>query len=728
MRATLGAGLLLVSTMLVGLAGTPAEAATGCDNPDTTWVGPATEGGSVSWDETANWSNGVPTAASVVCIPATPIGPEVAGSASAGSVTLEGVLTVGTSFDVGSLIADGGRLVGGTTTVTESITGDGLTLTAGASVDGWGTSVLGDWSAQGSRLTVHGDAVLAPGAEIDTLGGLFTITENGSLTFDTPNESADVVGGFANHGAVTVTAGSVLMMGADPEDAQPDQFSTGTFTGSPEATFNVANTELRTGASLDHVTWVDHISVPSGSTATIADSTLTDMGELGPSTVTGAGHLLLTDGSVADAHIGGSLAVTIPAGEVASTGDAVVQDQARIRVDGELRGGNITLNDDAVLDVFGVHRGAAPSPGSWNAIAASRDDPGVEIIHPTGRLVSDDDSGVLMAAPFVNYGTVDSGTGFIYLGPEAESPSASSGTFRSDPTGTLLLGSGVDGAPTLVLDAAVIEGPVDVMGPVTSKDTDVFGELGTVPGGRLSLDGDTEMMDGSSIAGNVVVGGRLEADPGATGTATLSGAEVTGSVRAVSGTLSVPRLAPTTLSEDGTLTGGEWVAAPGATLDLPAITTNDTDLTLEGPGASFGELTALVNGPNGTLDLVGGADLEMPGRFRNEGVVRLSSGSRLTTGANFRQLPTGTLVTAVDAAGRGHIRAAGRRDLGGQLVVQRDPTYTPPVGTFLTVLKSGGRVDADDAFDAVISPRYGSLKLRVAYQVNRVRLWVDRVG
>src|SRR3712207_6929632 len=45
--------------------------------------------------------------------------------------------------------------------------------------------------------------------------------------------------------------------------------------------------------SLNHVTWVDHITVPSGSTAAVADSTLTDMGEWGPSTVTGAGHLLL---------------------------------------------------------------------------------------------------------------------------------------------------------------------------------------------------------------------------------------------------------------------------------------------------------------------------------------------------------------------------------------------------------------------------------------------------
>ena len=62
MRATLGAGLLLVSTMLVGVAATPAEAATACDDgsADTTWLGPATEDGSASWAEPTNWTNDVP--------------------------------------------------------------------------------------------------------------------------------------------------------------------------------------------------------------------------------------------------------------------------------------------------------------------------------------------------------------------------------------------------------------------------------------------------------------------------------------------------------------------------------------------------------------------------------------------------------------------------------------------------------------------------------------------
>jgi hypothetical protein len=237
------------------------------------------------------------------------------------------------------------------------------------------------------------------------------------------------------------------------------------------------------------------------------------------------------------------------------------------------------------------------------------------------------------------------------------------------------------------------------------------------------------MMDGSSIAGNVTVGGQLNADLGPTGSASLSGAEVTGRVVVLSGTLSVPNLGTDTLG-NGTLTQGQWDAWPGATLDLPAITTNDTLLMLDGPGASFGDGLANLTGigPNGTL-MTGGDDLAVPGPFRNEGMLALFSGSRLDVGGKFRQFATGTLWTYLDSVGRGQVRAAGPRDLAGKLVVERDPTYKPPVGTLLNFITSDGAKSANDAFDSVTSPRYGTHKqLRPTYDTNHVRLRVERVG
>ncbi len=567
MRVTHAAGLLLVSTTLVGLAATPADAATGCEAPDTTWVGPATEGGSTSWADSANWTNEVPTATSVVCIPGGVEGPLVTFTTDAAAdvidadgatVTLIGTLTVGTSFDVAELVGDVGELIGpGTTTVTGSIGGPWLTLLGSAVVElSPGAVVDGDlYVWDGSRLNVRGDAVLADGATIDSFGvdtfgsdepGLFTITDTGSLTLDASDSHATVQGGFANHGEVTVTAGQELMMfGAGPE-AGPDEFSTGTFTGaSGPGLFNVAYTELRTGARLDQVTWVDHITVPDGNTVPVADSTLVDFepSENRAPTFLGGGELVLTDGTLAAARIGDSLTVTVPAGEVVEIGEAALQDQAHMQVFGELaQRGELFLEDDARLDVHGVHR--AVDGGGPVDFAGT--DPGVEIIHPEGQLLADEGSGAWLSAPFVNEGTVDSGTGFIYLGPRADSPSASTGTFRADPTGSLYLGSNVDGDPPLALDQAVIEGSVDVTGQVLADSPRIHGKFETADGGRLGLTGTTTLGDGASIAGDVAVKGQLQSDLGPSGTASLTGAEVTGNIVAISGTLSVPNLAPST--------------------------------------------------------------------------------------------------------------------------------------------------------------------------------------
>ncbi len=143
-----------------------------------------------------------------------------------------------------------------------------------------------------------------------------------------------------------------------------------------------------------------------------------------------------------------------------------------------------------------------------------------------------------------------------------------------------------------------------------------------------------------------------------------------------------------------------------------------------GPAASFGDgLDALAGtGPNGKLKLLGGADLAVPGSFRNKGNVRLSPGSHLAVGGKFQQLATGAVIVEADSDGIGRVRVEGRRDLAGAVVVEREPTYTPTVDTLSTFLRSNGRVVPGDEFDSVVSPRFGSRKLRVIYERDRVRL------
>ncbi len=702
----------------------------------------------MSWSEPANWTNGVPSATSHVCISSTAVGPRVPQDVDAvadvidadgATVTIRGRLAVGTSFDVAALVGDFGELHGpGTTTVTDEIAGYRLILREAVTVALRQDASIGGQLdvVDGSRLDVRGDVLLEPEAVIVSFDsqdeddpGFVTVTETGSLTFNSPDETAVVDGGFANHGEVRSLAGALLMLGA-VDKATPEQYSTGSFSGAPGATMIVAYTELHTGARLNHVLGVDNITVPAGHTVSVADSELWYDPQSEERSFSGAGELVVTDGTRVRARIGGSLTLSVPAGEVVKMGGAILQDSARVRVEGELaQDGDISLEDDAVLDVYGVHRA---QPGGLVTFAGA--DPGLEVIHPDAELRSDGDRGLTVLAPFVNQGTVRSGTGNVYVGPRVASPAPSSGTFRGDPAGALYLGSNADGDPPLELDQPVIEGEVKVAGDMLANSPQLRGQLSTMPrdahnrGGRLTLTGTATLSNGASLAGDVLVAGELESDPGATGTATLSGAEVAGAVHAVSGTLEVPTLAPSTLRTDGTLSKGEWSAVSGARLEMPPIRTNDAVLTLKGAGASFGHLRAQGNGPKGTIDLRSGADLELSGGFRNEGRLRLSSGSRLITGANFRQLPTGRLVSQVNDTGLGRVRAEGRRDLAGELVVRRDPTYRPPVGTVLSFLTSDGRASRDDEFDTVTSPRYDARKLRVLYKRNHVRLWVDRIS
>ena len=510
MRIGLGTALLLAASSLVGLSPSPVAASTGCETPDTTWQGPATPEGSASWHEPTNWVGGVPTATSVVCIPTATTGPQVreGSRAQAGTVALDGVLTVAGSLDVATLEGDFGELHGpGTTTVQQAVTGNPLTLLDGAVLDlsqFATTSMSGEIRVyDGSRLNARGNVVLADGATIDSFGlpgsGLFTIANTGRLTLAAPDSSARVQGGFANHGWVTLTGSQSLeMLGASPEDALPEQFSTGLFLGAPGAFFNVSGTELG-DAVFEHVTLVDHVTVPEGSSVYAESTSL-----------------------------------------------------AEVQLDGEL-------------------------------------------------------------------------------------------------------------------------------------DTN--------------------------------------------GATTLDAADVSGEVSVESGTLSVPSLAPSTLSEDGTLAKGSWNVYLDATLDLPSITTVDAWLNLVGPDASLGDSLANLTGigPNGSLLL--GADLAVPGRFRNAGVLALGD-SRLDVGGKFRQVATGTFVTWLGSTGRGVVRAAGPRQLAGDLWVDRAAAYEPPVGTVLNIITSNGREGAGE-FDRVFSSRFGpnaTRRLRVAYGTNHVRLRVDSVG
>ena len=823
MHATLGAGLLLVSTMLVGLSVTPAQAAAACAAPDTTWLGPNVEGGSTSWTEPTNWSDGVPTATSAVCIPATTQTPHVLVNttavadvidATASGVVLDGTLTVNTRMDIASLdfpvetTWQTGFLQGpGTTEVVGSLTGD-VKLDRGAVVDQYGTASLeGDEiNVQGnSTLRVHGAVSLGDVVALVDDDSEFVVEESGTLSFGRSgtDHAGTIMGPFVNHGRVDVSSGFLIIEGADFV-AGPNSVglgSTGDFTAAPDAELWLTWATLLEGAELTGV-YADQLTIPAGNTVHASGTTLQPpiVWTRSDRAVTGAGELVLTDDStVADgAGFGGQLTVRVPAGETLH-GAGTVSGDARLVVEGELRqreGEDLEVLDDAIVDVWGTYRTSlggdgGGGPDDWGLI---RIRPGGELVQTALETPNERGPGTQLQGLVANHGTVSVQNGWLGMVLSgAEEPSTGSFTSSSplpvdfafggypEDAPVMVLGPGstvsagvlssdtlvADGATlgaswkvddwpdtqavegellvtggTTLTDGASLWGPGDVVldgvvsdpgtaGTATAEGAEVAGPL-MAASGVIRLTGTTVLRSGAAVtktAGSLLIDDDLVSDPGVGGTATLSGAQVDASVSADSGMLLVPNLAPKTLL-DGVLSGGTWSVAPGATLDLPTITRTDVDLTLEGPGASFGADfgSFRATGPDGSLALLAGADLSVAERFRNAGDLLLSSGSRLDVATRFRQLGTGALVVLVDAAGIGRVRAAGRRDLAGDLVVDRDPAYQPVVGTTRTFLTSDARVSSDDRFDRVFSPRYDSRKLRPLYKVNRVRLRVVRVG
>lgn len=98
----------------------------------------------------------------------------------------------------------------------------------------------------------------------------------------------------------------------------------------------------------------------------------------------------------------------------------------------------------------------------------------------------------------------------------------------------------------------------------------------------------------------------------------------------------------------GTLTDGAWVVRAGSTLDFVGanVTTNESDVTLEGAGSTFSAFTdhVAVNGAAGTISLRGGRNLTTAADFTNDGKLDVGAGStfRVAAGLELTNFNAGT--------------------------------------------------------------------------------------
>jgi hypothetical protein len=416
LRTALGNSLLLLA--LSGLVAVPAtaDAATICDAPDTTWIGPATWNGDRSWTLGSNWSDGVPSADSDVCIPA--------------GVTANPLIPAGTTTTVASVDAPAAMVwldVDGSLTVTGSWEVSQVRVTGG-SVTLAGTSVLHDtYLTDGARMFLEGQATLGVDDAVIAYEtpnpGLLVLAPSGVLTVDVPaGQYAAVGGALANHGSVNVVSGRLSVLGLAPGEMPADGGSDGSWTAAPGADIWLGGPVLLDGSRLEGVLTYDAV-IPSGAVVTASRTQVWPGGWDYPArepTLTGAGELVLTDDSELIWGVGDHVTVRIPPGEHAAL-DGWLQDDARVLVEGGASHarGTFAVLDSASLEIApqGEMSWTDGDPAGWQLPDHPSQPPGTVVVDEGGTLVGGGAGGALVCGVLDNHGTVRAEAGLLRATP-----------------------------------------------------------------------------------------------------------------------------------------------------------------------------------------------------------------------------------------------------------------------------------------------------------------------
>ncbi len=310
-----------------------------------------------------------------------------------------------------------------------------------------------------------------------------------------------------------------------------------------------------------------------------------------------------------------------------ASAQATLSDTVRMDVEGELiqpENSALVLEDAATVHVSGVHR--ITDAGSNDPLP---DDFGTEWVEPGGRVVATGDGSELDSA-LINHGTVEAdGAALFVMGGLPPTAQPSTGAFVAHGGGRIFLPGGTLG------DGSSLAGDIKAFGPLELDGTQVDGPLTSLV--ETWADGsvhvtDATLGDGGSISGEgeIVVDGVLRADPGAGGAASVSGAQVLGTLRAESGTLRRHR--PRHRARSTTASSRAAIRRRRRrrrSTSRPCGTTGPTWCSADRMPRSATAFDGLeqVTVP-GSLDLRKGADLATDGDFANVGHVLLSAGSR----------------------------------------------------------------------------------------------------
>jgi autotransporter-associated beta strand protein len=192
-------------------------------------------------------------------------------------------------------------------------------------------------------------------------------------------------------------------------------------------------------------------------------------------------------------------------------------------------------------------------------------------------------------------------------------------------------------------------------------------------GGNVTLGGATLTVTQGTYPGVIGGSGRVvQENPvgGTSATITLSGLNTfTGGVTVNHGVVSFSQQAPGHVGS--TLSSGSWRIYNGSSLNFNVgsdITTNNTDVVLDGVASSFPKFDSLASNA-GTLTISGGKAFSAKGALAISGTLTVGPGSTLTMISGFTNGGTTTI--------NGSLSAAGTIDTTGNLTISGPQTYAP---------------------------------------------------
>jgi RHS repeat-associated protein len=282
------------------------------------------------------------------------------------------------------------------------------------------------------------------------------------------------------------------------------------------------------------------------------------------------------------------------------------------------------------------------------------------------------------------------------------------------------------GAIAMVGQTTLVLGNEGQRGVLTNLANGLFdfpGDAGQVSPQRNS--GGTFINDGSTFINQ----GTLRKSSGS-GTATINTFffDNSGTLAAAAGTV---RIASPTIAQVAgtTLTGGTWQVSAGCTIDLAAaaaITANNAQVVLDGPGSTFLKLNTLAANV-GSLSFLNGRSLTTTGAFSNTGALTVGVGSTLAVMGNYTQSTAAALNVqlggAPDSGQFGQVTCTGNAALAGALNVSLVGGFGATAGQTFPVMSFAG---SSGAFDTTTGLTFGKFTLFTA-QLNPTNLVLTSV-